>query len=288
MARGTNLFAKLSLDYADHPKIMRLSDAAFRVHIEMILYARKYETDGVIPNPVANRLGFGYETDPVSELCNNDPDAPSLRKLDNGDYVLHGYSEMQETRADIEARRKRNASNGSKGGRPKTQKKPSGFQNENPLANPNRTQKKAESESESDIEVVLRTTAQPAHASQAKFEHATEFDRFWSAYPRHVGKQRARSKYAAAAKRADEETIIAGAQRLASDPNLPEQQFIPHPSTWLERDGWEDEPLPPRIDNRGGMTFDQQAMAQNNAVTEAYLRGGDPWPMQQQRSLPNS
>lgn len=75
---------------------------------------------------------------------------------------------------------------------------------------------------------------------------ASRFDEFWSVYPRKVGKQKARTKYASATRRASEETIINGARRLATDPNLPEQQFIPHPTTWLERNGWEDEPLPPR------------------------------------------
>lgn len=72
------------------------------------------------------------------------------------------------------------------------------------------------------------------------------FDEFWAAYPRKVGKQKARTKFTAAIKRADPHAIIAGAKRLATDPNLPEKQFIPHPTTWLERDGWDDEPLPPR------------------------------------------
>lgn len=72
------------------------------------------------------------------------------------------------------------------------------------------------------------------------------FDQFWEAYPRKVGKQKARTKFTAACKRVDAQAVIEGARRLAADPNLPEAQFIPHPSTWLERDGWEDEPLPAR------------------------------------------
>jgi hypothetical protein len=42
--------------------------------------------------------------------------------------------------------------------------------------------------------------------------------------------------------------ILGGAVRLRDDPNR-EQQFTPHPTTWLNRDGWEDEPLPPRSRN---------------------------------------
>lgn len=73
------------------------------------------------------------------------------------------------------------------------------------------------------------------------------FDEFWSACPRKVGKDKARSAYTAAVKRAgDEQTVIDGMRRFAADPNLPEKQFIPHPTTWLTRGGWGDEPLPPR------------------------------------------
>ena len=83
--------------------------------------------------------------------------------------------------------------------------------------------------------------------AQTSGSSAHHFDAFWNAYPRKVGKQTARKKFDAAAKRTGSpEIVIAGAHRLANDPNLPEKNFIPYPSTWLERDGWEDEPLPAR------------------------------------------
>lgn len=81
--------------------------------------------------------------------------------------------------------------------------------------------------------------------AQHKVERS-RFEEFWSVYPRKVGKQKARTKYDTARKRASQDQIIEGAKRLASDPNLPEVQFIPHAKTWLERDGWDDDPYPPR------------------------------------------
>lgn len=75
----------------------------------------------------------------------------------------------------------------------------------------------------------------------------SRFDEFWSLVPRKVGKDKARTAYAAAVKRAgDEQTVIDGMRRFATDPNLPEPRFIPHPTTWLSRGGWEDDPLPSR------------------------------------------
>jgi len=73
-----------------------------------------------------------------------------------------------------------------------------------------------------------------------------KFDEFWAAYPKRVGKDAARKAFTKAIKRASIETILAGARRYASDPNLPEKQFIPDPATWLNAGRWGDEPCPPR------------------------------------------
>lgn len=113
MARkDTRLFARIDLDYADHPKISRLSDSAFRAHVEMILYARKYKTDGIIPERFAKRVA----TESLSELLANDPDSPSLIDLGDGTYELHGYADMNETREEIERRSRANSENGRRGG----------------------------------------------------------------------------------------------------------------------------------------------------------------------------
>lgn len=162
MTKKPDLFAKFALDYADHPKIVALSDAAFRAHVTFILYSRKYQTDGIIKNPVANRLALQWDTDVLSELQNNDDTAPSLQKLENGDYYITGYEDMQETRAEIEERRRRNAENGRKGGRPKGSKnKPKETQSVSDSDSDSGTQKKAETETEIDIYTSDSANAEP-------------------------------------------------------------------------------------------------------------------------------
>ncbi len=78
-----------------------------------------------------------------------------------------------------------------------------------------------------------------------------DFEEFWVIYPRKVGRAAARAKFVSLAKVTDVAKILDGARRYANDPNLPEKQFIPYPTTWLNQGRWEDEPLPPRRD-RGG------------------------------------
>ena len=71
------------------------------------------------------------------------------------------------------------------------------------------------------------------------------FDAFWSVWPKKVGKPDAERAWAKAVRSATPETIMAGAIAYRDNPGRPERQFIPHPATWLNRQGWNDE-LPER------------------------------------------
>lgn len=72
---------------------------------------------------------------------------------------------------------------------------------------------------------------------------ATDFETFWSVYPRRVGKRGAESEFERAVKRASVEAVLAGAERYRDDPHR-QDQYTKHPSTWLHQDCWEDDPLP--------------------------------------------
>jgi hypothetical protein len=76
-----------------------------------------------------------------------------------------------------------------------------------------------------------------------------DFETFWAVYPRRVGKPKALTAWKAATKRSSVADVLLGAERFAKDPNLPGEAYQPYPATWLNRDGWEDGPLPKREDN---------------------------------------
>jgi hypothetical protein len=78
----------------------------------------------------------------------------------------------------------------------------------------------------------------------AQIEEA--FEKFWSLYPRNTDKGGARKAWQKAVKKAGILAVLAGVQAYARDPNLPEPQFIPHASTWLNNERWNDGPLPAR------------------------------------------
>lgn len=76
------------------------------------------------------------------------------------------------------------------------------------------------------------------------------FDEFWSVYPRREAKSAAKVKFAAAVKRGVSfDVILIGAKRYRDDPNR-EPQYTAHPATWLNQGRWDDDPLPPRAQQR--------------------------------------
>ncbi|WP_427174477.1 hypothetical protein [Arthrobacter sp. 92] len=79
-----------------------------------------------------------------------------------------------------------------------------------------------------------KTPSAPAPPSQ-------DFLDFWAAYPRKIGKDLARKAFEKALKRTDARTIMDGLETLRIEVAGKDQQFIPHPSSWLSAGRWQDE-----------------------------------------------
>ena len=69
------------------------------------------------------------------------------------------------------------------------------------------------------------------------------FQAFWQAYPRRIGKGAARTAFKKALKFSPANDIIQGAIAYSAhcDEMGTEKQYIPHPSTWLNGERWEDD-----------------------------------------------
>jgi hypothetical protein len=72
---------------------------------------------------------------------------------------------------------------------------------------------------------------------------STSFDEFWQAYPRRVGKGNAEAawKKHGCSKLLPQILTAVRACKISPDWTKDGGQFIPHPATWLNRRGWEDE-----------------------------------------------
>lgn len=130
MAKDDRIWGKFAVDMPDNPKILPLSDKAFRCLIEATLYSRRMLTDGFL----ASRLAVAkWGVDALQELASNDPERPSLVEVDGG-WQIRDYADHQDTRAEVEARRERARIAGSSGGKAKAAnvKRPAS----KPLSNP--------------------------------------------------------------------------------------------------------------------------------------------------------
>ena len=77
---------------------------------------------------------------------------------------------------------------------------------------------------------------------------AEMFAAFWLEYPKKVGKPAARKAFKDKVKTPEDfERIMNGLRRLNyEDFRYRDANYIPNPATWLNRDGWEDEAIPPK------------------------------------------
>lgn len=118
------------------------------------------------------------------------------------------------------------------------------------------------------------------------------FGYFWSIWPRHDGKKAALAAWAKAIKRAPAGDILGAAHAYATSPWRPERQFVPHASTWLNGDRWDDPPpgppeqraAPPSPAHRPAVQagldlvaqFAQEEAHESHRDRAALDRGGDP------------
>jgi hypothetical protein len=70
------------------------------------------------------------------------------------------------------------------------------------------------------------------------------FDQFWAAYPRKIGKADARKSWRKVSCNEHLPAILSKLEILKRSHDWTKEngQFIPHPTTWLNREGWHDEP----------------------------------------------
>ena len=195
----------------NNPKILPLSDKAFRLYIEGLCYANQYLTDGFLPEAIVQRLDIGLVHQELADA--------GLWLYVEGGMQIHDYCEHQTSKAQIEAKRGQ--------GRERVTRY--------------RTESNAISNAGSNADVTL-----PEYRIQnTEIRTQKSFDEFWNVYPRKVGKREAEKAYAKALSVASAEEILAGAQKYATDPNRVDT-FTAHPSTWLNQGRWSDAPLPPR------------------------------------------
>jgi hypothetical protein len=99
-------WVRLDDNFADHPKVIALSDSAFRLYIEALCYSNRQLTDGFIPNAVYLKLSRDDEADYLIdaglwEEVHGNVISPELTT----GYAIRSYTEYQPTREKVEEKR---------------------------------------------------------------------------------------------------------------------------------------------------------------------------------------
>jgi hypothetical protein len=100
-------WVRLDDNFADHPKVIALSDPAFRLYIQALCYSNRQLTDGFIPLPVY--LNLSKEAD-EAELLIDAGLWESVHSTQSGSsatvgYQIRSYSEYQPTKEKVNEKR---------------------------------------------------------------------------------------------------------------------------------------------------------------------------------------
>jgi hypothetical protein len=236
MAKDDRLWAPFPIEMDEHPKIIGLSDAAFRAVFEATFYSRRMQSDGFLDERVVlKRWG-----QPVAdELSCNDPAKPSWVRVDQG-WQIYNFGKYHPLRAEIEEKRALVAQRRSRAGKNGAAKR----WGDNDEANEWQSDSKAvasdssETETETETETSTKNLVQkPAH------DYASEFSQWWALYPRKQGKADALKAFKAVRKTVDLKTLMNGAQAYSLLNIETDKSHLKMPAGWLRGERWEDEQI---------------------------------------------
>jgi hypothetical protein len=94
------MWVKIDNGLPDHPKVIGLSDAAFRLYVTGICYSSRFLTDGNLPEAALRRLG-GAEA--AQELVK-----AGLLAETSGGAQIASYGEYQQSKETVEAKKEAN------------------------------------------------------------------------------------------------------------------------------------------------------------------------------------
>lgn len=132
-------WVKIDDTFPNHPKIIGLSDKAFRIHISGLCYSGTYLTDGFVPMTIAARLAE-EDMSFIAEL--SQADLWRATSTNNGfqihDYLAHQTSKVQveEKRQTVRERQKRYRERQKEADMDKSQSKGGGDDWDNALVTP--------------------------------------------------------------------------------------------------------------------------------------------------------
>lgn len=201
-------------DAINEPKLLKLSDALYRAWVGVLCIASK--NDGALP-----------PTDDVALLLRMKPEKAEAVLVE---LIKAGLLDQDETGKRPHNWNARQYKSDVSNERVARYRKRRGNGECNVTGNGTVTASETESDTEAETE-------------QNKDSVAVDFERWWKAYPKRVGRGQAVRAFKRALTQATLEELVAGASRYAADPNR-KPEYTKHPTTWLNGECWRDEAEP--------------------------------------------
>jgi hypothetical protein len=240
----------------DHPKVVGLPDAAFRLYVEALCWCSRHLTDGMVPVAALKRLG-GYSPKSIRQLVESGLIVSLEARKDTCGYMIHDYTEHQRTADEVADYRRLKRSAGVTGNHERWHVArgiidPSCELCEIDDASHVRSHEDGIPESQTGSQTHRETSPTTETETEGKKEKPAQagsdddpdFAAFWSAYPRKVGKGQARKAWRSAVlgRRVDPKPIIVTAEQFRDEVRRrrTEQQYIPFPATWLNGERYND------------------------------------------------
>jgi hypothetical protein len=239
---------KVDDGFYDHPKVFDLSDSAVALWTRAGSWASRNTTDGFVPSNLPARFCGDPET-AVRELVDR-----RLWRRTRGGFQFHDwqdYNPLAETVIDKrdkarkrmrklrQTRREDPIIAGSDDDGSRELRENFGVtprERSRELRDPRPVPVPKGSSDEEPSPPIRRTTKTP--------RGDPEFEAFYAAYPKHVGRKAAEAAWKKAIRSADPQAVIAGAKRYADERAGQNPQYTKQPATWLNQGCWEDDPQP--------------------------------------------
>lgn len=101
---------KLDDVFTEHPKVIGLSDAAFRVHVHALCYCVRLKTNGVVTQAALRTLRG------TPRLAQQLVDALCWEPRKEGGWLVHDFLDYNPSREQLEVERERKQEAGRRGG----------------------------------------------------------------------------------------------------------------------------------------------------------------------------
>lgn len=216
-----------------------MSDAAVSLWTRAGSYSVAKSTDGFVAEYVlVHALRSTLEV--ADELVHR-----GLWQRRKGGFQFHEWDKRNLTKARVEADREADRERKRAVRESARQKRNSQVKGQVVRSDSGRTPTGIQEESEgipgSSVSLSVSVSSKNSSSPAARATEDVEFDRFWSVYPRKVGKGEARKVWAKLRKQGiDPEELIAGAIRYRDDPKR-KPDFTKHPGPWLNAERWTDQ-----------------------------------------------